>query len=290
MDIDDKELFRTSVEDAPVTVDEPAPTPAPEPVVDNGPARDESGRFASKEEKAVDPAPVEPVKAQQEDGNVPSWRLREEREAREAAERRFQDAETRAQAVERHLAELRKQNEPKPEPVDFFTDPNAAFKQQLSPFEQQLQTMQSNLTLRASKAEAIADHGRAAVTEMEKAIETAMRERHPDMAALSVQMRQSDDPVGVAMGWYQRDKLLKETGGDLASYKTRTLDDALKDPVFLAKALEAAKAHATGQAPGAKPSTVVQLPPSISRATSAASPHEEAGDMSDRSLFAHATR
>lgn len=293
MDTDDKEMFESAIAEAPAEVETQAETPVVETAANDEPVRDEQGRFAPKEAKA-EPAkeapatPAAPVAGKDTDAQVPSWRLREVNEAREAAERRAQDLDGRLQTYERQMAELRQQSQPKPEPVDFFTDPNAALKQQLSPFEQQIQSMQSEFNLRASRAEAIAEHGKASVLEMEQAVEKAMRERHPEMATLAVQLRQSKDPVGDAMNWYRRDKLLKETGGDLSTYRTKLQDDLLKDPAFLAKAIEAVKAQGGQSSTQTQPNNLVQLPPSLSRATAAASPHDDAGNASDASLFAHA--
>lgn len=294
--VNDKELFESSISETPEVVETPVESPVVEAAVDDGPVRDEQGRFAPKEAKAEPVAetlvaPIAAPAAKEPEAQVPSWRLREVTEEREAAVRRANDLETRTQAFEREMAEMRKQLQPKPEPVDFFTDPNAAFKQQLSPFEQQIQSMEQKFLMRASRAEAKSDYGKDAVEEMEKAIETAFQERHPGMTALSVQMRNSDHPVGVAMDWYRREKLLKETGGDITQYRTKLQDDLLKDPAFLAKAIEAVKLQASGQSSTqTQPTNLVQLPPSINRATSAASPHEEAGNMSNESLYAHATR
>lgn len=300
-DLNDKELFDNAIADTPAEAATVTETPAtgPEAVQTETAAsiaRDDKGRFAPKEQAAPAEAvqPTDTTSAQQDTAaHVPSWRLREVNEAREAAERRAQETEARARDFERQLEDMRRQfmaQQPKAEPVDFFADPDAALKNRLDPFEQRVQAIERNANLRASRAENIAIHGRDTVTEMEKAVEQAMRSGHPELPALRMQMLQSEDPVGVAMQWYQRDKLLKETGGDLSSYKSKMLDDALKDPAFLAKALEAAKQQASGQVPGSKPNNVVQIPPSISRATAAASPHEENGDLSDRSLYSFATR
>jgi hypothetical protein len=286
--IDDKELFQSALSDEPIV--EAAETVVTEPVVETV-ARDEQGRFAPKVEATEQAAPAEATQVVQpktDEAHVPSWRLREVNDKAEAAERRARELEDRATAFERQIAELSKKAEPKPEPVDFFQNPDEALAQRLSPLEANFQMLERKLTLRASRAENISEHGIATVKEMEAALEKASQERHPDIPQLSAQMRNSHDPVGVAMQWYQRDKLLKETGGDLTTYRTKTLDDALKDPAFLAKAAEAFRAHASGQPSQGK--NIVQLPPSIGRATSAASPHEDAGDMSERSLWAAATK
>lgn len=300
-ELNDKELFESAISDTPLeATPEPAQeTPAPAEADTDGQPRDDKGRFAPKAAEADEPAPqaeaaLQPAAQQQQTdtaAQVPSWRLREVNEEREAAVRRAIDAEARAQSVERQIAELRRQSEPKPEPIDVYADPLGAFKQQLSPIEQQLQTTNANTNLKMSRLEAMIVHGAEAVTEAEKAVGEAMKAGHPGMAALAAEMRNSEHPVGVALNWHQREKLLKETGGDLSSYKNKTLEDALNDPAFLAKAMERARAQASGQAqPNGKPNTTVQLPPSLNRAPSAASPHEEIGTLADRDLYAFATR
>lgn len=289
-ELNDQELFNAAISDEPIAEVAAEPTPEPQAEATDGTARDDKGRFAPKEPKA-EPVADASQAAQQPDNaaHVPSWRLREVNEAREAAERRALASENRYQAMERQLAEMRQQAQPKPEPVDFYADPDAALKQRLDPVEQRMQEMQQNFNLRASKVEAVSTYGREAVVDMEKSLGEAMNSGHPGLSMLRAQMRESDDPVGVAMQWHQREKLLKETGGDLSAYKSRTLEDALKDPAFLAKALDAARSQASGQAPGTR-TNLVQLPPSLNRAASSGSPHDQAGDLSDSSLYGYATR
>src|SRR5437868_6848225 len=71
------------------------PEPAQEPAKEDR-ARDDSGRFVKADEKpkVEEPKaeqPTEPAPKEDEAANVPSWRLREVREAREAAERRAEE-------------------------------------------------------------------------------------------------------------------------------------------------------------------------------------------------------
>lgn len=285
--ISDTEMFRSAMADEPAA--EPEAQPAEKP-------RDELGRFAPKAEDtpvaAIEQQP-EQVKEQQptpdkDEAQVPSWRLRELREQREAAEERARQFEVRSRQSEERLAAFQRQweqSQPKPEPVDFFANPDAAMDQRLTPFEARMEALNNKLVLRASKAEAMAEHGVAVVKEMEQAIGKAMQEGHPEMRTLSMEMRQSDDPVSVAMNWYRRDKLLKETGGDIAGYRSKLEGDLLKDPAFQAKAMEAWRLQASQ--PGNSPK--VQIPPSLNRASgSAGNAGDDAGDMSDASLWAAA--
>lgn len=259
--------------------------------------RDEHGRFAPKEAEAT-PAeqPVEAKAAEQpeqpkdEDGKVPSWRLRELREAREAAERRAEETGRREYALQQQLQAMQRQlaqlQQPKQEPVDFFQNPDGALDQRIQPLRGEIDQFKNELRLEMSRELAVVKHGEQAVTEMERAIEQAMREGHPDMQTLAYRMRQSSNPAGVAMQWYQQSRLVKETGGDLSAYRQRVLDEALKDPAFQAKVMEAAR----GQAPvvqNGRPN--IQLPPSLSRIPGSPPEHSaDDGDMSDAGLFKHA--
>lgn len=287
--VSDQDIFRSAMADEPTT----------EETQSEDRNRDQLGRFAPKADDTPaaatqqQPEQVTEQPAQQtqadEEGKVPPWRHRELREQRDAAEARAREFETRSRATEERLTALQRQWEqsqrPKEEPVDFFANPDAALDQRLSPIESRMEQFAAKLVLRASKAEAFAEHGVPAVKEMEQAIGKAMQDGHPDMPSLSMQMRNSDDPVGVAMSWYKRDKLLRDTGGDLGKYETTLQEKLLKDPAFQAKAMEAWRLQAS--APG-NPSKV-QIPPSLNKASgSAGNGADEAGDMSDASLWAAA--
>lgn len=292
--MDDSELFQGAIANEPVK--EATPEPAQEQ--EQGQPRDEHGRFAPRQEEAeAQPAEVPEPQAQEPakepDAHVPSWRLREVSEARQAAEARAQAAEqeryriqAEVEAMRRQLSELQK---PKQEPVDFFQNPDEALQQRLSPFEERFARMESQFKLNTSRAMAMAEFGKDAVNEMNAAIEKAIAERHPEMDLLAAQMRASDHPVAVAMQWHQRTKLQQETGGDLTKYREKTLEEALKDPAFLAKAIEAAKGVATTNSQNSRPN--VQIPPSLNR-TPGAGANDAAAltetDMQDGNLFRHA--
>src|SRR5687767_7232752 len=100
--MDDKELFNAATSDEVATVETPADTPE---TVDQ--PRDEHGRFAPKasepEAEQVTPQPEPAAQPEPQEAQVPSWRLREEREAREAAESRYREAQAHFQ---RQMQEL----------------------------------------------------------------------------------------------------------------------------------------------------------------------------------------
>lgn len=282
--MDDKELLSAAISDEPVA-ETPQETPveiAPETTEQ---LRDASGRFAKADEpQAVVETPSAP---QSIEAQVPSWRLREERERAEAAENRSRDFESRYSNLERQLAELQRQNQPKPEPVDFYQNPDGAMDQRFAPFENRLQEISQSQTLESSELRALIYHGKDAVEEARKAVQEGLRSRDPDVLALDTLASRSRDPWSVVIKWHQQSKLQKEIGGDLNGYNERYREQLLNDPKFLATAMEKARAHATGN-PGTKP--LVQLPPSINRTPAAASSHGERGDMSDQSLYANSIR
>lgn len=290
IELDGNELFDAAMSEDPAT-------PQEQPIAEaEGQPRDEHGRFAPKAEPEPQPEPqqqpaqaAEPAK--DDEHMLPSWRVREINEDRRAALARAEQVERENAAFRAQMAELQRQivaQQPKPEPVDIFQDPNEWAEQQLSPFEQRMQQLSTNLVLRASRAENVAVHGRDAVTAAEKALEEAVNSRDPDIPGLQAKLRASDDPVGVMVDWHKSRSLLKETGGDLNAYRAKVLDEAMKDPAFLAKAIEAAKV----QAGGATARNVVQLPQSLSRVASAAPASGNPGDSDDSAdaLWGHALR
>jgi len=187
--------------------------------------RDDKGKFAPKQaevvtkqqeptgEKPLETTPpvAQPQNNRPPEGHVPLAALVDQRlEARQAKQERDE--------LRRQLAELQK---PKQEPVDFYADPDAALNQRLEPFQQKFDRTISTLTLRASKAEAIASHGKGAVVEMETALAEMMEKGDPEVGQLRQHLLGSDDPVGLAMDWYQRRKVMSEVGPDPAAYREK---------------------------------------------------------------------
>ena len=209
---------------------------------------------------------------------------------RERVQLRVEQERQRAYALEQQFrqlqASLQQQATPQ-QPIDIFQDPEAALQQRFQPLEQRLNTTVQTLTLRASKAEAVAEYGKAAVAEMEEFIKQQGAAGSPKLQVLAAQMHQSDHPVGVAMEWYQGERLLRDTGGDLKSYRTKLEEELLSNPEFQAKAIERARGQAQPQ-PGSRPN--IQLPPSLNKVSSAGVAGADEYDASDAGLFKYATR
>lgn len=291
--------------------------------------RDEFGRFKAKgsdtqdqpveaeppkqetpvEAAAQDPAPAQqPPAREDDDGKIPSWRMREIREARDAERARAEKAEAdarqavfAAQQMQNALAAMQQQlqalqNPPKTPAAtpNMFEDPDAytghweqRFASQQETFQKQLRQMrlENNLSITAMVHK---DDFQPAYDAFTQAVAGGDR-------VLAQRVFSSADPGGAMVAWHREQSTLKEIGGDPQSYVQRKLDEALKDPAFLAKALEAARAQASGQPvapatpaqPAARPNTVTQLPPSLRSVPGASASADSSGldRLSEEELF-----
>ena len=271
--------------------------------------RDDKGRFAKDETEAApvepqspepakdtDAAPIQPppdpsTRAQEKDeANVPSWRLREEREQRETAQRRADEEARRSYALNAQLQALQQQVErlqqPKQEPVDFFADPQAALKQSLDPITQQFGQTIADLQRELSETRAIAKYGREAYEAMETELQKAMAAGDPEVYQLRNAALSSRDPAGVAMQWYRQRSVLTKVGDDPEKWFEKQLDERLKNQEYQGKLLDRIRGTAQSANTG-RPA--ISLPPSINRLPgSGTSVNTDDADMSDAALFRHA--
>lgn len=195
----------------------------------------------------------------------------------------------RAQAAERERDDLRRQLAAAQKPAekrDFWADPDAAVAEQAQQIARQttdpiMQSLMFNSRLVAQQV-----HGAELATAAEKAFNDAVDSGEMDRAT-SERINNSPNPFHAAVEWYRQQQVLKTVGNDLSAYEQKLLDEKLKDPEFLAKAVAAHQAaQAQSRQPngqfGAKPTNVSRLPPSLNRATGAAS--MPAGDVSDEDM------
>jgi hypothetical protein len=200
--------------------------------------------------------PKETPKAEQPDAPVPAGRLREEAEARRRAERERDD-------LLRQLAAARAQPQPQQppqKPPDVFENPSGFVQSEVKPLidqfkqEMQLQREAYSMDMAASR------FGPELVAHSRQALEHFMKNGDPMAWATYNRAMQSHDPYGVIANWYQERSTLHEIGGDLNGYKSRVLEEALKDPDFRRKAIEASKGDASHVARPAVTSSVPKIP------------------------------
>jgi len=255
----DDELFRQSVTQTPpdpASATTPAPE-APQPPPDSPPT----------EPTAVPPPPPEAPET-----TIPSWRLREEADARRAAE-------DRARALEGRLAEISKHIQQNTKQPDFFDNPDAATQNLIArTLEPYIQSNEARM-MYMGRMVAQAVHGSNSVNEAERAFMEAHDAKTLDPVDYE-RVVQSPNRYDAAVQWHKTRSILNSVGSDPAAWFDRQLEEKMSDPKFQAQMLERVQKGAAS-----RPSTT-RLPPSLSRSTAvASSAPEPVGDMSDRSLF-----
>lgn len=284
--------------DSQIFAEATAPEPAPQP-------RDEAGRFAQKveapppeppkveaqAESKIETPKVEPatpaVQEPEDRQGIPAWRLREEAEAKREALKRAETAEADRSRFERQVFEMQQRlsaiEKPKvqEEVPDPLLDPQgyrAHFERQM---DARLQNQQREFDMRLAHSR----HG--------KVFEQAYAEAQQAIAygdnQLSALMQTASSPGETLVQWYKQRQTMREVGDDPNAWLERKLEERMKDPAFLAKAMEAARGHATANPPS-RPA--VNLPPSLSSMSPALaqSNDPEAEDNSDAAVFKQAFR
>lgn len=291
---DDKALFESALE--PET-----------PEADAGQARDERGRFAKPESETEPPAaqavagtlpelpessgivPDEPAsekpKPEHRDG-IPSWRLKEEADARRSAEER-------ASRLDRELADMRhaiqqaqRQQAPAQPPPDFWEDQAGYVRHEATALVDPVRAEMANLREFYSRKDAIRQYGEEKVRAAYDAIGEGLRANNPEAVMIYQRAMQSLDPFGDIMQWHQRQTIYSQVGSDPAAWFEKQLEERMKNPAEQAKLIERIRGNVQSQ-PN-RPS-VTQLPPSLNKATSSAPPGGD-DDDGDAGLLKAALR
>jgi len=287
---DDKDIFAAALADETPPAPEPRGEDAPEP--EDEPDEPDEGK-----------EPEEPAKARAEgekrkDYRVPAWRLREEAEARRAAEDRAAQIEAAQKAREaefererRELAEERRRyaasNAPKPQPApDVFENPQAYQAYQANLVERTVAARLIDMSFDDAKE----THGAA----FDEAWTTLTKEIERGNLHLRDQIVAAPNPGRALMRWHNERKAISEIGTDPAAYKQRVQEEARKalmaDPSFREELLASMRAEASGNGQS-RPNSVTRLPPSLNRATGSRSNEaEDTTPMSDAEVFRHVAR
>lgn len=230
-----------------------------------------------------EPAPTTDAPPAKDDA-VPAWRLREEAERRRELEREAAELRKFKETVE---AERKKQEGPKS--LYEAEDPDAYLgdkvRAELDPVQKAIQEAREETRKTRefySQREAIRTHGAEKVDAAYKALDAAINGGTLNRDAVLADLAASMDPFGDIVAWHKRHTLLTEIGNDPEAYRQRQSDELLKDPEFLAKAVEAARAQALPVTVGSSrtasaPDNVTSLP-SLNRAPAAARDEDEPED------------
>ena len=296
MDINDQELFEQSLgsdDGATGQVAEQAEASVAETGTEAAQPRDENGRFAARQTEQAQAQPEgQAAQAEQpagEDAQVPSWRMRELREERDAALRRSQEIEQR---LMRQIAELQSQM-PKQEPQsapDVFEDPNRFLEHGVSQAINPIKSEMVQLREFYSRREAVREFGQEKVDAAYKAIAEGMQSRDPEVLATYQRAMQSMDPFEEIVRWHQQKSVYQQIGNDPNAWFEKQIEERMKDPTFAGALLAKIQGTATGNQSNGSVKPIVKLPPSLNKVASAQGATAEDGDMSDEALFAHAMR
>lgn len=294
----DQDIFASAMSDTPIETGEQientteAPVEAAPTEAKPERARDEHGRFAPKAPEAPEPVVQEtaqqptaetPAPEAKSDAHVPSWRLAEEAERRREAERQLAEmrAEIRNMQLQWQASQQQRQAPQEPEqPIDPFADPQGFAESIIARQEARLREIQLQNSLQIARM----NHKEVFDRAYEEFYEHTQRTRDRD--GLN-RILQSADPGESLIQWYREKDLHQQLGGaDLKTFLDKQREEWLKDPQVQARVIEAFKAS---QQQKPSPSNI-NLPPSLSKATSAAPMHDEDIDSSQRGIFQYAMK
>ena len=265
----DNELFRDAV-DTPTLekfenpeLPEPGPKPAEKPVAD----------------KPADKP------ADQDRENIPAFRLREEAEARRRVEQERDDLRARLERLER--AAPRQQQEPVK--LDIFENPNGFIRQEMQPLLDDVRNDFQRRLEGLSLENAVVRYGQEKVVAARTALEQGLRLGNPDAQAAYRRAMEGHDPYGTISRWHQERETIGVIGGDLDAYKKKLLDEALNDPEYQKRVIEATrgKALASGQSVNRPAPSKVPTTPSLAN-FGAGGGDEQVIEPSDDQLFRQA--
>ena len=231
----DNALFQEVVESTTLEKFENPPEPPKEP---DKPA-----------DKPLDkPAPADKTEPE---AHVPAGRLREESEARRRAERERDEL----------LARLSRPppQQQQPQRKDMFEDPSGFVHEEVRPYLEQIVAQQQRDREAFSADWAVRNIGEEKVTAARQSLEQGMSRGDQNAWATYQRAMQSHDPYGVITRWHMDREQLTAIGGDLDGYKKRILEEALTDPDYRKRVIEAAKGQAAANGSSvARPAQVTQ--------------------------------
>jgi hypothetical protein len=201
--------------------------------------------------------------------------LREEADARRAAEERAQVYEQKLKEYEAHLARQQPQKVP-----DWFENPDAAMQEALVRWMGPIVQDQRNQAIYNSRLVAGLVHGQDKVDAAEAAFLQEHRSGTLDKMDYE-RVVQSPNRYDAVVNWHKRQNIVSTVGNDPNEWFVKTLDQHLGDPRFQAAVMERIRGSAATR-PGA-----TRLPPSLSGKTASVGNADDGagGDLSDASLF-----
>jgi len=201
---------------------------------------------------------------------VPPARLREESEARRAAEaerdaerQRLRALEAEIELLKRGGGQQRQQTQTPPEEPDIFADPDAWKRATRDEIVGDLQKR----AIAESFEDTAEEHGQEALTAAHNSFLTACQRGDPVALATAQRIGASPARAGrIVMQYHERQSLLSEIGTDPNAYRQKVRDELLQDPDFRKQLLTGMREDAM-RGDGGRPRTQTRLPPSLNAAS-----------------------
>ena len=185
-----------------------------------------------------------PVAAEEIAKTIPITALLDEREKRQAAERKAEEAERRWQDVQRQIAQAQQPRKP----TDWFEKPDQAMQERIAPVQMEI------LSTKLDTSELIAATQYGAET-VETAKAAFLQEVQKD-PSLHQRVLQSRHPYDEVVKWHKRQAFMSQIGNDPDAYINARVEELLQQRL------------STVQTPPAHNSAP---PPSLSKAPAAGS-------------------
>lgn len=223
----DEQLFAQLVEAGAAPADDGGTTEPPAPVAEAQPET-----VAEAAPVAAQPAAQTPSPEPEVIRHVPLGELLTEREKRQEAERRFAAYREQVEAQQRQAEASR-------QPVELFDDPARFVEQAVA---ERFRELQQHMLYNAR----IAAEGRFGEDHVKEAETAFMEAVHANRVHQSDVQRVVSSPNRYieAVKWFEQQRVLSEVGTDPAAYKARIIEEALKDPEIIRRAVEQARASA----------------------------------------------
>jgi hypothetical protein len=279
----DRELFNDAM--TAETPQDTAKVNVDQPLLDQAAvARDEHGRFAPKEQEQPKAEEDQP-QPNAERKEPPEFRFREVSEAKRAAEERANALEAQV----RQLMALIPQNRPQqtqeaPKVPEIWDDPEQWAQHKLGTVGDEVRQTREFFSRRLAEQ----THGAEKVAEAYQALDAAISSGRLSRDAVMADLSKSMDPYGAIMDWHRSQVTQQKVGNDPDAFFSRTLEEKLSDPAFAASLVEKLTGQARQQPNNGNGRPAIDIPPSLSRMTTAAPATGAQGDMTDASIFQNA--
>jgi hypothetical protein len=228
-------------------------------------------------------AEAEPVVAPAEprpEPAIPPARLREEADARRAAERDRDELKHRLSRLE---AQLQPQHQAA-RPPEFWDNPDEWGRSLVTPIHEQLFQQRQGVSRLLAEEKHGADNVRAAYNALGQAMQA-----DPAVQTDYLRIMRSNHPYGELVAWHKKRQAFDEIGSDPAAYRNRVLDEAMRDPEVQQRFLAQLRGAAQPNIEAPRRSAVPHIP-SLQGIGTAAGPASAAGDPTDAELFSATTR